>query len=242
MPWIWFFGVSRPTKLFIRFPRCSHDTCKLTWNGVRPCLLRQIRMLFSSKQQRWAEQPRTKYSNKRCEKVDFLIDCLLPLAHSPWAFIQTQLNWLLFHYNSYFQTTSRLQKLLSLSLTQLGLYLNLIPSTTQTPCLDLLGSGSYLILISSPTRIHIINFLNWTCISLMLRVYIGILSETMKISSAYPTPYLATLPEFLPDCLPERLTRSGYSYPALPDLLTRPGNSLSALSRNLLPKLKACQC
>jgi hypothetical protein len=114
---IWFFGVSHATKLFIRFPRCSHETCKLTWNGVRPCLLRQIRMLFSSKQQRWAEQLRTKYSNKRCEKVHFLIDCLLPLAHSPWAFIQSQLNRLLFLYNSYFQMTSRLQKFLSLSLT-----------------------------------------------------------------------------------------------------------------------------
>jgi hypothetical protein len=85
------------------------------------------------------------------QKIDFLIDCLLPLAHSPWAFIQTQLNQLLFLYNSYIQMTSRLQKLLSLSLTQLGLYLNLIPSTTRTPCFDLLGSGSYLILISSPT-------------------------------------------------------------------------------------------
>jgi hypothetical protein len=30
----------------------SHEMCKLTWNGVRPCLVRQTRMLLSSKQQR----------------------------------------------------------------------------------------------------------------------------------------------------------------------------------------------
>jgi hypothetical protein len=39
---------------------CSHRMCKLTWNRVRPCLVRQTRMLFSSKQQRRAEQLRTK--------------------------------------------------------------------------------------------------------------------------------------------------------------------------------------
>jgi hypothetical protein len=134
------------------------------------------------------------------QKVDFLIDCLLPLPHSPRAFIQTWLNRLLFLYNSYFQMTSRLQKLLSLSPTQLGLYLNLIPSTT---------------------RIHMISLLNRTCIIVLAwccRVYIGVLPEAKKISLAYPMPYFATLPEFLPTCLPE-------SYPsALPDrvTLTRP--------------------
>jgi hypothetical protein len=128
-------------------------------------------------------------------KVDFFIDCSLPLVHSPWAFIQTRLNWLLFLYNSYFQTTSRLEKLLSLSLTQLILYLNLIPSTTWTPYLDLLGSGSYLILISSPTRIHMISLLNQTCISLMLPCVCRSLirsKENLLI---------------LPDALPDHLTR-----------------------------------
>jgi hypothetical protein len=138
--------------------------------------------------------------------------------------------------------TSRLQKLLSLSLTQLGLYLNLIPSTFWTPCLDLLGSGSYLILISSPTRIHMISLLNRTCISLILLcVYRSLIQNKEDLLS---------LPDALPDHLSrvftwvllERLTRSGYSYLVLPDLLTRPGNSLLALSRNLLPELRACQC
>jgi hypothetical protein len=99
--------------------------------------------------------------------------------------------------------TSRLQKLLSLSLTQLKLYLNLIHSTTRTPCLDLLGSGSYLILISSPTQIHMISLLNRTCISLMLRCVYRSLIQAKKISSAYPMPYLATLPKVLLECLPE---------------------------------------
>jgi hypothetical protein len=73
------------------------------------------------------------------------------------------------------------------------------------------------------------------------RVYIYLLSEAKKISSTYPT----ILPEFftrmLIRVLPERLTRSGCSYPALPDLLTWADNTLSTLSRNLLHKLIACQ-
>jgi hypothetical protein len=77
------------------------------------------------------------------------------------------------------------------------------------------------------------------------RVYIGLLSEAKKVSSAFLMPYSATLPELLPECLPEsypsalsdhfthvvtwvltrvlheRLTRSGYSYPiSLPSRLT----------------------
>jgi hypothetical protein len=128
-------------------------------------------------------------------KLHFLIDCLLPLVHSPWAFIQTRLNRLLFLYSSYFQTTSRLQKLLSVSLTQLGLYLKLIPSTTQTPCLDLLGSGSYLILISSPTQIHMISLLNRTCISLMLPCACRSLIRSKEDLLS------------LPDALPSHLTR-----------------------------------
>jgi hypothetical protein len=142
-----------------------------------------------------------------------LINCLLPLAHSPWAFIQTRLNRLLFLYN-YFQMTSRLQNLLSLSLTHVGLYLNLIHSTTRTPCLDLLGSGSYLILISSPTRIHMISLLNRTCISLMLPcVYISYLKQRRSPQLTRPS-----YPSFLPECLSE-------PYPSvLPDrvALTRP--------------------
>jgi hypothetical protein len=123
-----------------------------------------------------------------------LINCLLPLAHSPWAFIQTRLNRLLFLYN-YFQMTSRLQNLLSLSLTHVGLYLNLIHSTTRTPCLDLLGSGSYLILISSPTRIHMISLLNRTCISLILLcVYRSLIQNKEDLLS-------------LPDALPDHLSR-----------------------------------
>jgi hypothetical protein len=167
------------------------------------------------------------------------------LAHSPWAFIQTRLNQFLFLYNSYFQTTSRLQKHLSLSLTQLELYLNLIPSTTQTPYLDLPSTGSYLILISSPTRIHMISLLNRTCISLMLpcvyRSLIRSKEDLLNIPHALLGHLTWVFTQVLTWVLPERLTRSGYSYPTLPDLLTRPGNSLSALSRNLLPQLIACQ-
>jgi hypothetical protein len=170
---------------------------------------------------------------------------MLPLAHSPLAFIQTQLNRLLFLYNSYFQTTSRLQKLLSLSLTQLGLYLNLIPSTTRTYCLDLLGLGSYLILISSPTRIHMISLLNWTCICLMFscvcRSLIRSKEDLLSLPNTLPGHLTRVFTWVLTRVLPEHLTRSGYSYPALPNLLTRPGNPLSALFRNLLPKLIACQ-
>jgi hypothetical protein len=33
--------------------------CKLTWNRVWPCLIRQTQMLYSSMQQRRAEQLRT---------------------------------------------------------------------------------------------------------------------------------------------------------------------------------------
>jgi hypothetical protein len=180
------------------------------------------------------------------KKVDFLIDCLLPLVHSPWTFIQTWLNWLLFLYNSYFQTTSRLQKLLSLSLTRLGLYLNLIPSTTQTPCLDLLGSSSYLILISSPTQIHMISLLNWTCIGLMLpcvcRSLIWSKENLLSLPDALPGHLTRVFTWVLTWVLPEHLTRLGYSYPILPNLPTRLGNSLSALSRNLLPEPICCQC
>jgi hypothetical protein len=179
-------------------------------------------------------------------KVDFLIDCLLPSAHSPWAFIQTWLNRLLFLYNSYFQMTFRLQKLSSLSLTQLGQYLNLIPSTTRTPCLDLLGLGSYLVLISSLTWIHMISLLNQTCISLMLPCVCRTLSwskeNLLSLPDALPGHLTWLFTRVLTRVLPERLTRSGYSYPTLPNLLTRPGNSLSALSKNLLPKTIACQC
>jgi hypothetical protein len=125
-------------------------------------------------------------------------------VHSPWAFIQTRLNQLLFLYSSYIQMTSRLQKLLSL--TQLRLYFSLIPSTTRTPCLDLHGSDSYLILTSTPSWIHMISLLNRTCISLMLPcVYIGLLSKAKKISSPYLTLYPATLPEFLPESYPSAL-------------------------------------
>jgi hypothetical protein len=128
------------------------------------------------------------------QKVDFLIDCFLPLAYSPWAFIQTRLNQLLFLYNSYFQMTSRLKKLLSVSLTQLRLYLNLIPSITLTPCLVLLGSGSDLILISSSTLIRMIPLLNQTCISLMLScVYRSLIRSKEDLLS-------------LPDALPGHLT------------------------------------
>jgi hypothetical protein len=128
--------------------------------------------------------------------------------------------------------TSRLQKLLSLSLTQLRLYLSLIPSTTRSPCLDLLRSGSYLILISSPTWIRIISLLNQTCISLML--------PCIYRSLIWSKEDLLSLPDALPGHLTQVFTRSGYSYPSLPDLLTRLSNSLSALSRNLLPESIAC--
>ena len=153
-------------------------------------------------------------------KIDFLIDCLLPLVHSPWAFIQTRLNQLLFLYNSYFQMTSRLQKLLSLSLTQLGLYLNLIPSTTRTPWLDLLDLGSYLILISSPTQIHMISLLNRTCISLMLPcVYSSLIrskEDLLNLPDALPGHLTRIFTRVLTWVLPEHLTRSGYSYRPYP--------------------------
>jgi hypothetical protein len=148
------------------------------------------------------------------KKVDFLTNCLLPLVHSPWAFIQTRLNRHLFLYNSYFWMTSRLQKLLSLSLTQLGLYLNLIPSITRTPCLDLLGLGSYLILISSPTRIHIISLLNRICISLMLscvsRSLIQSKEDLLSLPDALPGHLTRVFTWMLTRVLPEHLTRQGY--------------------------------
>jgi hypothetical protein len=46
--------------IFLHIGPFHMKTCKLMWNGVRPCLTRQTRMLFSSKQQRRAEQLRTK--------------------------------------------------------------------------------------------------------------------------------------------------------------------------------------
>jgi hypothetical protein len=192
----------------------------------------------------------------RCKKEKSWLDCLLPLPHSPWAFIQTRLSRLLLLYDSYFQTTSRVQKLLSLILTQLKLYLNLTPSTTQTPCLDLLGSGFYLILISSPTQIHMISSLNRTCISLILPcaqrsliqskeesslklpgqlTQIAYLIGLPAITRALPKyltqpPYLGST-RVLTQTLPEHLTRSGTPYPALPDCLTQSNNSLLALSK-----------
>jgi hypothetical protein len=140
--------------------------------------------------------------------------------------------------------TSRLQKLLSLSLTQLGLYLNLIPSTTRTP-LDLLGSSSYLILISSTTRIHMMSLLNRTYISLMLPCVYWFLIQSkedlLSLLDALHGRLTHVFTHVLTRVIPKCLTRSSYSYPALPDLLTRSGNSLSPLSRNLLPEPIACQ-
>jgi hypothetical protein len=36
-------------------------------------------------------------------------------------------------------------------------------------------------------------------------VYIGLLPKVKKISSAYPMPYLVTIPEFLPESYPSAL-------------------------------------
>jgi hypothetical protein len=109
-------------------------------------------------------------------------------------------------------------------------------------CFDLLGTGSYLILISSLTRIHMIFLLNRTCISLMLLCVCRSLLRSKEDLLSLPDALPGHLTRVLTRVLPERLTQSGYSYPALPYLLTWLGNSLSALSRNLLPEPIACQC
>jgi hypothetical protein len=113
--------------------------------------------------------------------IFWLIACLLPLVHSPWAFIQTPLNWLLFLYNSYFKMTSRLQKLLSLSLPQLILLVLIF--LVQAPIL--FWSPLQLGFTWSPYWIGLV--LAW-CSS----VYVGLLSEENKISSAYPMPFPTT--------------------------------------------------
>jgi hypothetical protein len=60
----------------------------LTWNNVRPCLVRLNRLLLSPKQQRWAKpQSKTKETSK-CEKEKCFIHCVSLGAYTLALFIQ----------------------------------------------------------------------------------------------------------------------------------------------------------
>jgi hypothetical protein len=89
-------------------PSIHTKTWWLMWNKVRPCLVRLNRLLFSSKQERWAKQLSKTKKTSKCEKrevFDWLLAVLWCIHHdliyTTWLLsLYNPLNWLLSPYNS----------------------------------------------------------------------------------------------------------------------------------------------